>query len=391
MKRKVAISLITIILIAFLGNFLFVQASEGFQIDEDESLEELYKSSTPDNYNQLIESGTTGTNGKKPQQNVPVQPKPDLLSFITRLLCKVVVALTDLINNVVSKILTGGNEQVTIQKIVTNKYDLLNLKFLVNPFETSSANDKSVLDPLSKNAGIWFVAIRNLALVGSVVTLIYTGIRLATATVAEGKANYKKILFSWFEGISILLMLHFFIIAIIYTSNWMVDVLQNAINIDPNMMTAEQQIMDGINTYLDEATQSHTIFFYTILFIMFSYYEAKFLFLYLWRLLRVMFYIIISPLVCLTFPIDKIGDGRAQGFNHWLLEITIATFMQPIHLLIYVIIIYSMGEIIVRNPILGIIFLASISHAEHTFKSVLKLKPTVGKGLSDFKLGEVVK
>ena len=102
--------------------------------------------------------------------------------------------------------------------------------------------------------------------------------------------------------------------------------------------------------------------------------------------MKIAFFIIISPLVCLTYPIDKIGDGKPQAFQNWILEITVATFIQPMHLLIYIIMINSMGEIIVRNPVLGIIFLALLSHAERIVKSVLKIKPKLGRGLKDIKI-----
>ena len=144
--------------------------------------------------------------------------------------------------------------------------------------------------------------------------------------------------------------------------------------------------MKNVDENLDSINQIHTLFFYIVLFTMFSYYELKFFALYIGRLIRVAFYIIISPLVCLTYPVDKVGDGRPQAFNNWALEITITVFIQPMHLLIYMIMISSMGEIIVRNPVLGIIFLALLSHVERIVKHVLKLRPRLGPGLKDIKL-----
>ena len=94
--------------------------------------------------------------------------------------------------------------------------------------------------------------------------------------------------------------------------------------------------------------------------------------------------------MCLTYPIDKVGDGKPQAFRNWVLEISVITFIQPIHLLIYMIMITSMGEIIVRNPLLGIIFLATLSHVEKMIKSVLKLEPNFGQGLKDIKLSKLI-
>ena len=45
----------------------------------------------------------------------------------------------------------------------------------------------------------------------------------------------------------------------------------------------------------------------------------------------------IAPFVALTYPIDKLNDGQAQGFNKWLKEYIFNLLIQPMHLLLYTI------------------------------------------------------
>ncbi|MBR2705590.1 MAG: hypothetical protein IKG14_00845 [Clostridia bacterium] len=387
MKKKITIGLILIILITSFYKTKEVLGTDVFEFGKDESLTEIQGGTEAENFNKLQESGTVSTNGETRQENVPTQVSGNSINIFNRLVGRLFTAIPMVMNDILSKITSDSGEIFTIERTITNHYDLFNLKYLITPAEGGKKEGTSgILEPISKNASTWFIGVRNLSLAGSIITLMYVGIRLATATVSTKRAQFKRMLFSWFEGIGIMLTLQFFIVTIILASNWMVDTLNSTIENDSSITTIEEQIMKNVDENLDSINQIHTLFFYIVLFTMFSYYELKFFALYIGRLIRVAFYIIISPLVCLTYPVDKVGDGRPQAFNNWALEITITVFIQPMHLLIYMIMISSMGEIIVRNPVLGIIFLALLSHVERIVKHVLKLRPRLGPGLKDIKL-----
>lgn len=388
MSKKIAVALILIVLVmSFFKTRVTYGTEKVFEFGKDESLTEIQGGTEADNFNKLQESGTVSTNGETRQENVPTQVSANNINIINRIVGRLFMALPMIMNDILSKITSDDGEIFTIEKTVTNHYDLFNLKYLISTDSGGKEEGSSgILEPISKNAATWFIGVRNLSLAGSVITLIYVGIRLSTSTVSSKRAQFKKMLFSWFEGLAIMLTLQIFIVVIILTSNWMVDILNSTIKNDQSVTTVEERLMKNVDENLDSINQAHTLFFYIVLFTMFSYYEFKFFVLYIGRLIRVAFFIIISPLVCLTYPIDKVGDGRPQAFRNWVLEITITTFIQPIHLLIYIIMITSMGEIIVRNPVLGIIFLATLSHVEKVFKSVLKLKPKLEPGLKDIRI-----
>ena len=84
------------------------------------------------------------------------------------------------------------------------------------------------------------------------------------------------------------------------------------------------------------------------------YYQLKFFILYFKRVLAVGLLTIISPLISITYPIDSIGDEKAQGFQRWLNEILINIFIQPLHLLIYTIFIAAAGAIATVAPLLAV-------------------------------------
>ena len=106
--------------------------------------------------------------------------------------------------------------------------------------------------------------------------------------------------------------------------------------------------------------------------------------MYLFRVLNIFIMTIISPFICVTYPIDAMGDGRAQGFNNWFRRIMMEILIQPIHLIIYLIFIYSAGEIATEAPLIGIIFIIALDYSERIVKNAFKLRG--GKGLREIKM-----
>lgn len=103
---------------------------------------------------------------------------------------------------------------------------------------------------------------------------------------------------------------------------------------------------------------------YLIFYIAMVVYTCMFTFYYLKRVLTMAFLTLISPVVALTYPIDKIRDGKAQAFNMWLKEYIFNALLQPFHLIIYSIFVGSAVELAAKNPLYAIVALAFITPAE---------------------------
>ena len=61
------------------------------------------------------------------------------------------------------------------------------------------------------------------------------------------------------------------------------------------------------------------------------------------------FLTIIAPLVAMTYPIDKITDGKAQAFNMWLKEYIYNALIQPFHLIIYTVMVGTAMDLVERG------------------------------------------
>ena len=251
------------------------------------------------------------------------------------------------INKLLGAVATGGanladdseiSEYFTIQNLLTNKYPIFN----INMFENTPSGELSDLsNTIKSSVSIWYTAIRNLSAIGCAIILIYVGIRLAIASNAEDMAKYKKMLISWIVGVLLLFLIHYIVLIMIRISNLFVDFIARAIEGDAGTTNMEESLLKGIPITSRENISWGSGIIYLILDCVLVFYEIKFFIMYLFRVLRIFIMTIISPLICITYPIDTIGDGRAQAFNKWFRLIMTDIFIQPIHLIIYLVFIYS--------------------------------------------------
>ena len=82
------------------------------------------------------------------------------------------------------------------------------------------------------------------------------------------------------------------------------------------------------------------------------------------------FLTVIAPLVAFTYPIDKSLDGKAQGFTMWLKEFFFNALLQPMHYLLYYIMVFSSIQIAVDNPFYAIAVLAFMTEAERLIRKI---------------------
>ena len=112
---------------------------------------------------------------------------------------------------------------------------------------------------------------------------------------------------------------------------------------------------------------------YTIMYLALVLYTVMFTFTYFKRFLYMAFFTMIAPLVALTYPIDKVKDGKAQAFDMWFKEYTMNAIIQPIHLILYSVFIGSAIDLAVSNPLYAIVAMAFLTSAEKFVKQMFGL------------------
>ncbi len=280
---------------------------------------------------------------------------------------------------------------------------------------------------LKPTISAWYYAIRNFAIVALLSILVYTAIRIIISSSAEDKAKYKQKLFDWLIAMCLLFFMHYimaFAVAIteavteavnsfnqpiyvivgssgdngeerplkeykygdgasdsegefLFEDNNTANMFRNSGIIATDTDSGEELFIWPTNlmgkarmelqlepTDITEDDVEMRQFGYTVIYIVLVIYTMLFLFRYLKRLLMLTFLTIIAPLMAMTYPLDKMHDGSAQGFNLWLKEYLFNLLIQPVHLILYTILMGSAMDLVQDNVIYAIVALGFLLEAE---------------------------
>lgn len=234
-----------------------------------------------------------------------------------------------LISGIVSLGGVSDGVLVTPFTIFFNQVPLLDVDFM----NFDSGLPSMILD-FRTQVATWYYVIRIIATVILLVILIYIGIRMALSTIAQDKVIYKKMLVDWASSLALLYLLHYFIIFVTKINSVLIGILKTVGNADDYIGNFVQWIssigVSSVSPISGFAGIASTIVYGIIV-----WQTLKFLFLYLKRMLTIGFLIIISPLITITYSIDKIGDQRAQALNTWMKEFCYNILIQPFHCIMY--------------------------------------------------------
>ncbi|MBQ2917512.1 MAG: hypothetical protein IJE59_05080 [Clostridia bacterium] len=264
--------------------------------------------------------------------------------------------------------------------------------------ETSINNSAYELrDVISK----WYYIIRTIALVGSMLILLYIGIRIIISSIAEEKAKYKQMLGDWVIALCLIFLMHYIMIFAHNIVDSITDMFTNSVNQGTNAVTIVEPnntLRDSVKDLESEEGQywdkdakiikwptnlmgrirmeaqkkDGTVGYigYVIAYVVLVIYTLTFSFTYIKRLLYLLFLTVMSPFVALTYPIDKIHDGKAQAFDMWLKEYIFNLLIQPFHLLLYTIFVSMAFELSSTNIIYTLVVLGFMMPAEKFLRTM---------------------
>lgn len=207
--------------------------------------------------------------------------------------------------------------------IFFNKYKLLD----VNIFDITT--ESNMINTMRISISQWFYVMRNFSAAILLCILIYVGIKMSLSTIAEDKAKYKQMFGDWLVSLILIFLLQYLAIFVIYCNNAIVNFLNDAFE-QAELSDAVDQIFS--KSLLGMGLNSIMAFF---VYVMISFQTMFFLIAYINRMLKVSFLIIISPLISITYSIDKMNDGKAQALNKWLKEFVYTILIQPFHCIMY--------------------------------------------------------
>lgn len=276
------------------------------------------------------------------------------------------------------------------EEIFSGKVGILGIDFISGEGQTEG------LASVRKVIASWYKTLRLIAVVGFLSILIYTGIRIMISSTAEDKAKYKEWIINWFIGLGILFCMHYimsFIITVIQQFNDGLNRSMQYIQVQSTVTGIGGNISGTFNTNLIGLVrfciQSDVSIFklgYLIIYVMLTTYTIKFTFIYLKRVINMAFLTLIAPIVAFTYPLDKLSDGNAQGFSMWLKEYVFNALLQPMHFILYYILVGSSVVIAAENPIYAIAVLAFMAEGERLLRKIFGFDKASGgtvKGMQD--------
>lgn len=265
----------------------------------------------------------------------------------------------------------------------------------------------------------WYVILRNIALVALLSILVYVGIRILISITSSDKAKYKQLLVDWVVAVCLLFIMQY----IMSFSNLLVEKVTDLLGSvqKPQYLTLLPDVKDKVseaitsgdnesilkqygiipkgnsasdlfislsddgkedgsgekyiqwNTNLmgvlrlkAQESKNETLEYtgYMIMFVMLVLFTVYFVYTYLKRVLYMSFLTVMAPLVAMTYPIDKMNDGKAQAFNMWFKEYIFNLLIQPLHLLLYTILVSSAIDFASTNIIYSLVAIAFMIPAE---------------------------
>lgn len=279
-------------------------------------------------------------------------------------------------------------KSITPFDIFFNKVKILDVNFL--DIETEEPAASSIVNKIRIGIATWYYVLRMIAFAILLVILIYVGIRMSITTIASDKAMYKKMLLDWITSLVLVFLIPYIISFTLIVSNSIVNSI--SLGVDSEKIT---------NTYTVIAELAFKILDIdsiaaTIVYCMLVWQTLGLVFSYFNRMLKVAFLVIISPLITLTYSIDKMGDGKAQALGNWTKEYVYTILIQPFHCIIYMCFIDIAFNLLLKDPaadkntmaiaVISILCVRFVKEAEKIVRKIFDFKDdgstSLGTGLA---------
>ena len=239
----------------------------------------------------------------------------------------IIVAFVFVATGILSILLGSQVIAFNVETFIFNKFNLTSLKMFTGGSRDTLSD--TFVNPIAK----WFVILFGLAILLEIIVLIYIAINSVIKSLRhDPKKGYevKNMMKNFILGIVVLFGMGIFIIAVITLNNTIVSILANATGMSSALHSLTNKVaLDVLSVDATKGTVAMLMYIIlaTMGFVFFSY--------YLKRLLKVSFLILLSPIVAVTFAIDRTKGGAKQLIT-WTKMFVFTVFIQSVHALLYV-------------------------------------------------------
>lgn len=378
-----------------------------FIISANGKLEEAYRPtiSIDDKYKVRVDDITEATSGIKGTGNY-TRNKKIKVTVIDIEKDKAYISITHTVKETEKKV--GGYHAERLESQFKENFKVKIENDVSEEMKIEATKITTIATTLKSTISKWYFILRNLAILMLLILLIYIGIRIVIASTAGQKAKYKERLQDWLVAMCLLFIMHYIMVFATNLTEEFTDLIsslknesgaiavvplkqehiQNINDMQEEETSPEYTALKSLGTVLDapgggkelawitdymgkfkimtQATEDGTARWvgYSICYIILVVFTIFFAWTYLKRVVYMAFLTMIAPMVAMTYPLDKLNDGKAQAFSMWLKEYIFNLLIQPMHLLLYTILISSAYKLAATNVIYAIVALGFITPAE---------------------------
>ena len=237
-------------------------------------------------------------------------------------------------------------KKITIEDILFNRVPVLDINFF--DFENAGGqklSEGSLIYKIRATIAGWYTVLRNAVIIGMLVALLYTAIKIAISQPGK-KAEYKSKLIDWIVGFIIVFFIHYFMVAVIAFNNQIVKVLDPVIQSKTTVDTPK--VETGTNSNITTTDDGQTSLYEAIriqaydvkattgipaaiMYMVLVFLTIRFVILYAKRLFVIAVLVVISPLVGLLYSINK----KKYKIGDWASEFIYNVLIQFVHVIIY--------------------------------------------------------
>ena len=284
---------------------------------------------------------------------------------------------------------------VTPDQILFNRLAITDINFFQKDTFGTGSNQKTLsgnnnpVKLLRESIANWYYALRIISIMILLCILIYVGIRMATSTLADDKAKYKSMLWNWLVSMAIVFVLHYIIVIVINVNNSFVDILYG---MRESGFKENEMMFNYVTHLIYDATVGNLLsgvsaWASAVVYIGIIVLTFIFLIMYIKRMITIAFLILISPIITITYSIDKMNDGKSQALDTWTKEFLQNVLIQPFHCIIYLVFISVAMTVVdgsgtLASGIIVIITMFFIFEAEKIIKNIFGINSdTTGSGM----------
>ena len=206
----------------------------------------------------------------------------------------------------------------TLDKLFFGDFKFLDINiFNINTSKESNSKGNEANANLKKGVAVWTNATRGFAVAISLLLFILGAVMLMlnsarTDSKATSIASLKNFLTDTVKGLMIALLITVVLAMILFAHDMVISIF-NAIRykmLENGAQSAEVIIYKNVLD-LDINGYGYSVSFIAYLFM--SAYHIKFLIIYINRLLTIGFLIVVSPIISVTYALDRIGDRKKSS------------------------------------------------------------------------------